>query len=74
MYPNGDRRYKVLSMEDMIGKEDVIFAATGITPGEFLGGVKYYPDERAETHSIVMRAKTKTIRFRTSNGTVCCRV
>lgn len=50
-------------MEDMIGKEDVIFAATGVTPGEFLGGVKYYPDERTETHSIVMRAKTKTIRF-----------
>jgi fructose-1,6-bisphosphatase II len=55
--------YKVLFMEDMIGSEDVIFAATGVTPGEFLGGVRYLPDDRAETHSIVMRAKTKTIRF-----------
>ncbi|QNK59983.1 class II fructose-bisphosphatase [Paenibacillus sp. PAMC21692] len=55
--------YKVLTMEDMVGTEDVIFAATGVTPGEFLGGVRYFPDERAETHSIVMRAKTKTVRF-----------
>ncbi|MDQ6418715.1 class II fructose-bisphosphatase [Paenibacillus sp. LHD-117] len=55
--------YKVLTMEDMVGTEDVIFAATGVTPGEFLGGVRYFPDERAETHSIVMRAKTRTVRF-----------
>lgn len=55
--------YRVLSMQDMVGTSDVIFAATGVTPGEFLGGVRYLPDERAETHSIVMRAQTKTIRF-----------
>ncbi|WP_028611865.1 class II fructose-bisphosphatase [Paenibacillus harenae] len=55
--------YRVLSMEDMIGNGDVYFAATGVTPGEFLGGVRYFPDQRAETHSIVMRGKTKTIRF-----------
>ncbi|MDO3681095.1 class II fructose-bisphosphatase [Paenibacillus ehimensis] len=55
--------HKVLTMEDMIGRDDVIFAATGITPGEFLNGVRYLPDLRAETHSIVMRAKTRTIRF-----------
>ncbi len=54
---------KVLTMKDMIGGDDVIFAATGITPGEFLGGVRYVPAHRAETHSLVMRAKTKTIRF-----------
>lgn len=55
--------YKVLTMTDMVGTGDVIFAATGVTPGEFLGGVRYLPDQRAETHSLVMRAKTKTIRF-----------
>ncbi len=54
--------YKVLTMEDMVGSDDVIFAATGVTPGEFLGGVRYMQGERAETHSIVMRAKTRTIR------------
>jgi fructose-1,6-bisphosphatase II len=55
--------YKVLTMTDMIGTGDVIFAATGVTPGEFIGGVRYLPDQRAETDSIVMRAKTRTIRF-----------
>jgi fructose-1,6-bisphosphatase II len=54
---------KVLTMEDMVGSEDVIFAATGVTSGKFLGGVQFYPNQHAETHSIVMRAKTRTIRF-----------
>lgn len=54
--------YRVLTMDDMTGSEDVIFAATGVTPGEFLGGVRYFADDRAETHSIVMRAKTRTVR------------
>jgi fructose-1,6-bisphosphatase II len=59
--------YKILQMRDMVGDEDVIFAATGVTPGEFLGGVRYLPNHRAETHSIVMRAKTGTIRFIKTN-------
>jgi len=54
--------FRVLNMEDMVGGEDVIFAATGITPGDFLGGVRLLSGQRAETDSIVMRAKTKTIR------------
>ncbi|GGD50183.1 class II fructose-bisphosphatase [Paenibacillus nasutitermitis] len=54
---------KLLRMDDMIGTGDVIFAATGVTPGEFLSGVRMLPDQRAETHSIVMRAKTRTIRY-----------
>ncbi len=58
-----DDPYRVLTMEDMVGSGDVIFAATGVTPGEFLGGVRYLSDQRAETHSIVMRGKTRTIRF-----------
>lgn len=53
----------LLTMEDLVGNEDVIFAATGVTPGEFLGGVRYLPGQRAETHSIVMRAKTGTVRM-----------
>ncbi len=55
--------HKVLTMDDMVGKEDVIFAATGVTPGEILGGVRYFADGRAETQSVVMRAKTRTIRY-----------
>ncbi len=58
-----DDPLKVLKMDDMVGTGDVIFAATGVTPGEFLGGVRYFPDDRAETHSIVMRARTRTIRY-----------
>lgn len=54
---------KLLTMEDMIGKGDVIFAATGVTPSDFLNGVRYLPNQRAETFSMVMRAQTKTIRF-----------
>ncbi|MCZ8524132.1 MULTISPECIES: class II fructose-bisphosphatase [Paenibacillus] len=59
--------HRILSMDDMVGTDDVIFAATGITPGEILHGVRYLPGNRAETHSIVMRAKTRTIRFIQSN-------
>ncbi|MBB3114766.1 fructose-1,6-bisphosphatase II [Paenibacillus phyllosphaerae] len=55
--------HKVLTMDDMVGSGDVIFAATGVTPGEFLGGVRYLSESRAETHSIVMRAKTQTVRY-----------
>ncbi len=54
---------RILTMDDMVGTGDVIFAATGVTPGEFLGGVRYMEGQRAETHSMVMRAKTRTIRY-----------
>ncbi|WP_309119172.1 class II fructose-bisphosphatase [Paenibacillus sp.] len=55
--------YKVLAMGDMVGNDDVIFAATGVTPGEILGGVRYFANQRAETQSVVMRAQTRTIRY-----------
>jgi fructose-1,6-bisphosphatase II len=45
----------------MVGGDDVIFAATGIAPGDFLDGVLMLPDQYAETHSLVMRTKTRTI-------------
>ncbi|MEI7026842.1 class II fructose-bisphosphatase [Paenibacillus sp. y28] len=54
--------YQVLTMNDMVGDGDVIFAATGVTSGSFLKGVRYMPGDRAETDSLVMRAKTRTIR------------
>jgi fructose-1,6-bisphosphatase II len=55
--------YKVLTMDDMVGTDDVIFAATGVTSGSFLKGVRYLAGDRAETYSLVMRARTKTIRY-----------
>ncbi len=45
-----------------VTEADVFFAATGVTTGELLDGVRYLPDG-AETHTVVMRGKTGTIRF-----------
>ncbi|GGE05470.1 fructose-1,6-bisphosphatase [Marinithermofilum abyssi] len=53
---------KVLRMDDLVKGDDAIFAATGVTDGELLKGVRYKGTE-ATTHSLVMRAKTGTVRF-----------
>lgn len=52
----------VLRMEDLVRGDDAIFAATGVTDGELLKGVQF-TGPRAKTHSIVMRAKSGTVRF-----------
>jgi len=51
---------RVYSMMDM-AKGDVMFAATGVTDGSMLRGVRRY-GERGSTHSIIMRSKTGTVR------------
>ncbi len=53
-----NRKY---SMTDM-AKGDVMFAATGVTSGSMLKGVRRFHNG-AETHSIVMRSKTGTVRW-----------
>jgi fructose-1,6-bisphosphatase II / sedoheptulose-1,7-bisphosphatase len=40
---------------------DVMFSATGVTDGDYLQGVHFFPGG-ATTQSVVMRSKTKTIR------------
>lgn len=50
---------------DELAKGDVMFAATGVTDGDFLRGVRFFGGG-AETHSIVMRSKTMTIRYITA--------
>jgi len=45
-----------------LAKGDVMFAATGVTSGDLLQGVRYFKGG-ARTHSIVMRSKSGTIRF-----------
>lgn len=52
---------KVLMMDDLVKSDDVFFAATGITDGELLRGVRYRTTG-ATTDSIVMRSRTGTIR------------
>ena len=51
-----------LTMDDLVRGDDVVFAATGVTDGELLMGVRY-SGPIAKTHSLVMRGTTGTIRF-----------
>ena len=53
---------KILYMGDLVKGDDAIFAATGVTDGELLKGVRFLGGDRAETTSLVTRAKTGTVR------------
>ncbi|MFP3126090.1 class II fructose-bisphosphatase [Ectobacillus funiculus] len=53
---------QVLRMEDLVKGDDAIFAATGVTDGELLKGVQYNGNV-GTTQSVVMRAKSGTVRF-----------
>ena len=53
---------RVLSIEDLVRGDDVFFAATGVTDGELLRGVRYWGDG-AGTMSLVMRSSSGTIRM-----------
>jgi fructose-1,6-bisphosphatase II len=52
---------QVLTTDDLVGGEEVFFAATGVTTGALLRGVRYTP-VGAITESIVMRSKSGTVR------------
>jgi fructose-1,6-bisphosphatase II len=52
---------KVLTMDDLVSSEDVFFAATGITDGELLQGVRYFGNG-ATTETLVVRGLTGTVR------------
>ncbi len=52
---------RVLHIDDLVRGDNVFFAATGITDGELLSGVRYSASG-ATTSSIVMRSKSGTIR------------
>jgi fructose-1,6-bisphosphatase II len=52
---------KVITMNDLVSSEDVFFAATGITDGELLKGVRYYGDH-ITTDTLVVRGLTGTVR------------
>src|SRR5271170_5162374 len=53
-----NRRY---TLEELAG-DNVMFAATGVTTGDYLRGVRFFSGG-AMTNSVVMRSKTRTIRF-----------
>jgi fructose-1,6-bisphosphatase II len=52
---------KIYTAEELAGGE-VMFAASGVTTGDFLRGVRFF-GTGCETHSVVMRSKTGTVRF-----------
>ena len=52
----------VLTTDDLVAGDDVFFAATGVTDGDLLRGVRYWGDG-ASTQSLVMRSKSGTIRI-----------
>ncbi|MBZ0159941.1 class II fructose-bisphosphatase [Candidatus Methylomirabilis sp.] len=52
---------RVLTERDLVSSDDVFFAATGITDGLLMQGVRY-TDGGSTTHSIVMRGKSRTRR------------
>lgn len=53
-----DKVYEI----DELAKGNVMFAATGVTDGDLLQGVRFLKDG-AKTHSLVMRSQSGTIRF-----------
>ncbi|MGE4291728.1 MAG: class II fructose-bisphosphatase [Desulfovibrio sp.] len=53
---------KVYTAADLVKSDDVFFAATGLSGGSFLNGVRY-TGTGAVTHSLVMRGRTGTIRY-----------
>ena len=53
---------QVLTLNDLVRTDDVIFAATAITRGNLLNPIQYFPGG-ARTHTLVMRSKTGTVRF-----------
>ena len=58
-----DEDFDRIYTRDELVKGDCIFAATGVTSGSLLEGVKYRRGGRMTTESVVMRASSGTIRW-----------
>jgi len=53
---------QVLTNRDLVDSDNTFFAATGVTTGSLLEGVRFHGD-RVVTHSVVMRSASGTVRF-----------
>jgi fructose-1,6-bisphosphatase II len=53
---------EVLDADRLVAGRDVFFAATGVTDGDLLQGVRYLDDGHATTESLVMRSRSGTVR------------
>jgi fructose-1,6-bisphosphatase II len=62
LHISGKNSGPVLTTRDLVSSDDVFLAATGITDGELVHGIRYTPFG-ALSQSIVMRGKSKTVRI-----------
>ncbi len=53
---------RIYTAEQLAGGDELMFSATGVTDGDLLDGVRFGRDGAA-THSVVMRLKSRTVRF-----------
>ena len=53
---------EVLDIDRLVSGDDVFFAATGVTDGDLLDGVRYQDGREATTDSLVMRSRSGTVR------------
>jgi fructose-1,6-bisphosphatase II len=53
---------RVFTTEDLASGDEIVFAATGVTEGDLLQGVRFFGGG-ARTHSLVMAYRTKQVRF-----------
>jgi fructose-1,6-bisphosphatase II len=53
---------RVFSTTDLASGDEIVFAATGVTSGDLLSGVRFFGGG-ARTHSLVMAYRTKEVRF-----------
>ena len=61
LHIDGKSSGPILSTRDLVNSDDVFLAATGITDGELVKGIRY-TSFGAVSQSIVMRGKSKTVR------------
>ena len=54
---------RIYAADDLANGQNIIFCATGISDSALLPGVRARGGVTAVTHSILMRAKSKTVRF-----------
>jgi fructose-1,6-bisphosphatase II len=59
---NDDDESRVYRTEDLASGENLVFAATGVTSGDLLHGVRFFGGG-ARTHSLVMGYQSKQVRF-----------
>jgi fructose-1,6-bisphosphatase II len=53
---------EILDVDRLVSGDDVFFAATGVTDGDLLQGVRYVRGGKATTESLVMRSRSGTVR------------